>query len=94
MIRTIVKTLTGDIFSIEHHRGALEQGLKDAINRVIPEFYSECQKIIYPEGGDKSECYVIVDTVKDTVGVEISDDNSTLIFEDEEQFMLWAVKFS
>ena len=31
---------------------------------------------------------------KETVGVEISDDNSTLIFEDEEQFMLWAVKFS
>jgi len=71
MIRTTVKTLTGDVFSVEHHSGALEQGLRDAINRSIPEFYSECQKIIYPEGGDKKECYVIVDTVKDTIDVEI-----------------------
>lgn len=71
MIRTTVKTLTGDVFSVEHHSGALEQGLRDAINRTIPEFYSECQKIIYPEGGDNTECYVIVDTVKDTVDVEM-----------------------
>lgn len=79
LIRTRVKTLTGDIFTVEHHPGALEYGLKDAINNYCPKFYSECQNIVYENNNKKDECYLILDTVNDVIQVELETDVHEMI---------------
>lgn len=71
MNKTTVKTLTGDIFSVEHESGRLETGLKEAINKYYPEFYSECQNIVYPDEEDKSNCYVILDNLADVIEITL-----------------------
>ena len=47
--------LNGDIIEVEHHKGAGEQGIKDAINSKRPEMYNECQQIIYRDDCNKED---------------------------------------
>lgn len=76
-IKTIVKTLNGEIFTVEYHKGTGEQGLKDAINAVKPEFYSDCQVLCYNKDNKDKEykyVYVFVDTVENSIKIELSND--------------------
>ena len=66
MTKTIVKTLTGELLDIEY---CGEEDLKLQINKKIPYLYHECQNIIYEK--DETNCYVIVDLVKDVIEVNI-----------------------
>jgi hypothetical protein len=77
-IKTTVKFLNGDIITVEHHKGSGEQGLKDAINSLRPEMYSECQQIIIDEDKD-NYVYVLMDTVDNCINVEVNIVNDNLI---------------
>lgn len=77
-IKKTAKCLNGDIIEVEFHKGCGERGLKDAINSVRPDMYSECQQIIYDDE-NKDYVYVLMDTVENCIKVDVEISNDVLI---------------
>lgn len=80
-ITTLVKLLNGDLFTVDHHPGAGESGLKDAIQRARPELFSECQILSYPDPEDKRFVFVGIDTVTNAVSIELNREHVVIVHE-------------
>ena len=76
-ISTLVKTLNGDLFTVDHYNSEYvppEYNLKMAINHARPEFYNECQVLTYPDPEDKRFVYVFVDDVNNAISIELEEE--------------------
>lgn len=80
-LTTLVKLLNGDLFTVDHHPGAGESGLKDAIQGARPELFSECQILSYPDTEDKRFVFVGMDTVTNAVSIELNHEYVVIVHE-------------
>lgn len=78
-LTTLVKLLNGDLFTVDHHPGSGESGLKNAIQGARPELFSECQILTYPDPEDKRFVFVGMDTVTNAVSIELLPEHVVIV---------------
>ena len=84
-ITTTVKRLNGDLFTVEHIPDSKDYGLKRAIQDIIPEFYTECQILTYPDPENKQFVYVMVDTIENAVTIELKHEYNIIVHDQFEK---------